>query len=269
MVQQQADCSKWQRLINIMAELRSEEGCPWDREQDHQTLKRYLVEETYEVLDAIDSGSPEKLADELGDLLLQVVFHAQLEAEAGHFTINEVVEAINSKMIRRHPHVFGPQKTRTSQEVLGQWERIKATEKTGGQPRGVMEVNQNLPALMLAQKVQEKAARVGFDWPDVQGPWDKLQEELQELAAAQTPAEREDELGDCLFTLAKLASVLQTDAEGALRHTVQKFIRRFRHVEARMQAENLVWGETALAVMDGFWDEAKALETEKEESPCD
>ncbi|MEG1538198.1 MAG: nucleoside triphosphate pyrophosphohydrolase, partial [Clostridiales bacterium] len=205
----EADAAKWRQLVEIMSVLRGENGCPWDREQDHFTLKKYFVEETYEVLDAIDARDDVALCDELGDALLQVIFHAQIAAEQGRFTINDVVAGISAKMLRRHPHVFGSDQAATSGEVLTKWEEIKAAEKASGSPaaqkRGLMYVNDNLPALLLAQKVQDKAARVGFDWPDISGPRAKLTEEIGELDRAETPDEHRDELGDCLFALVNMA----------------------------------------------------------------
>lgn len=259
------DEKKWTELVGIMARLRAENGCPWDREQNHQSLRRYLVEETYEVLDAIDSGSDEALADELGDLLLQVVFHAQIAAEQGRFTIDSVLDHINQKMIRRHPHVFAAEHAENAREVLQQWEQIKAAEKAeNGQAqtakKRIMQINENMPALLMAQKVQDKAARVGFDWPDIDGPWQKVQEELGELAAAKDQTAREDELGDCLFALVNLARFLAVDSEDALRHTVKKFIRRFDHIESRLAEQGRAWEQTSLEEMDALWDEAKAQE---------
>ena len=254
-----ADLAKWQKLIEIMAQLRSENGCPWDKEQDHQTLKRYLLEESYEVLDAIDANDDAALCDELGDVLLQVVFHAQIAAEQGRFTIDDVLDAVNSKMIRRHPHIFGEAHADNSAQVLTMWEQIKAAEKdsSGRQKRGVMKVNDNLPALMLAQKVQEKASRVGFDWPDISGPKAKLSEELAELAAAGTPEEQYDELGDVLFATVNLARFLHIEAEDALRHADHKFMARFNYIEESAAALGKDLNDMTLQEMDRLWDEAK------------
>jgi tetrapyrrole methylase family protein/MazG family protein len=197
-----SDVTKWQRLVEIMARLRATDGCPWDKEQDHRSLKKYLLEEAYEVLDAIDRDSPADLCDELGDVLLQVVFHARIAEEAGRFTIDDVLDGISDKMVRRHPHIFAQASANNATEVLAMWETIKAEERgnEGGGKRGLMKLNDNLPALMLAQKVQDKAARVGFDWPDISGPRAKLDEELAELDAAQDREQALDELGDVLFS---------------------------------------------------------------------
>ena len=255
------DTAKWQELVEIMSRLRGENGCPWDKEQDHDSLKRYLVEETYEVVDAIDRRNDADFCDELGDLLLQVVFHAQIAAEEGRFTIDDVVSGISNKMIRRHPHIFGEAKAEDSAQVLSMWEAIKAQERSteGGksEKRGLMKINQNMPSLMMAQKVQDKAARVGFDWPDISGPEAKLQEEIQELQAAKTQEERLDELGDVLFATVNLARFLDIDAEEALRHTVKKFVNRFTYIEQNMEAVGLQWGEASLVELDRLWDEAK------------
>lgn len=261
---------KWSQLLEIMSRLRSEDGCPWDREQTHESLKRYLLEEAYEVIDAIDSGSSLRLTDELGDVLLQVVFHAQIGREKGLFDAGDVLDAINSKMIRRHPHVFGGGAAEDAQAVLNQWELIKAREQNGDKPKGLMEVNENLPALMLAQKVQDKASRLGFDWENIQGPWDKLHEELDELKAAVTWEERRDELGDCLFALINIARFMDIDAEDALRHTVKKFLGRFQHIEKTMGTEEQAWENASLEELDQLWEEAKALERQgKGGIPCD
>lgn len=256
------DTAKWQRLVAIMEQLRAPGGCPWDRAQDHQSLKRYFLEETYEVLDAIDSGDDRALCDELGDALLQVVFHAQIAREAGRFTIDDVLDQVNAKMVRRHPHIFGSGEAETPEAVLSLWEQIKAKEREGlpegSGSRGLMKVNDNLPALLMAQKVQDKAARVGFDWPDISGPEEKLREELAEFQAAATTEEKLDELGDVLFALVNVARFKELDAEDALRHTVKKFISRFNYIEEQMEARGSQWGEISLAEMDGYWNQAKA-----------
>lgn len=261
MTQKLCDTAKWYELIQIMARLRGENGCPWDLEQDHDSLKRYLLEESYEVIDAIERRSDADLCDELGDLLLQVVFHAQIAAEQGRFTIDDVVDGINAKMIRRHPHIFGQAQAEDSAQVLSMWEAIKAQERsTSGakvEKRGLMKINQNLPALMMAQKVQDKASRVGFDWPDITGPQEKLKEELEELQAASTQEERLDEFGDVMFALVNLARFLQVDAEEALRHTVKKFIERFTYIEQSMENRGLHWGDASLDQLDQLWNEAK------------
>lgn len=265
------DVMKWRKLIGIMAALRGENGCPWDKAQTHDSLKKYFLEETYEVLDAIDRRSDEALCDELGDVLLQVVFHAQLAAEQGRFTIDDVLDNINQKMIRRHPHIFSDAHADAPEEVLTMWEAIKAKERKdkSGEKRGLMQINDNLPALMLAQKAQDKAHRVGFDWPDIEGPRQKLREEVAELEAARTKAEAEDELGDVLFAATNLARFYELDAEQALRHTVKKFIARFRYIEDSIDAAGVDWSECDLARLDALWDEAKRLERQGKEAEPD
>lgn len=256
----------WLELLEIMRALRGQGdcqggcqgGCPWDKEQTHQSLKRYLLEESYEVLDAIDAKDDAALCDELGDVLLQVVFHAQIAAEQGRFTIEQVLSGINRKMRRRHPHVFGTAHADNSAAVLSQWEAIKAEEKaSNGEARRVMKLNENLPALLLAQKVQDKAARVGFDWPDISGPWQKVEEELAELRQAQSAAEKCDELGDAIFALVNLARFLDLDAEDSLRHTVKKFVSRFNYIEQKLADSGQAWEDNSLAALDALWDEAK------------
>ena len=253
------DLAKWQNLIDIMATLRGENGCPWDLEQDHQSLKKYLLEEAYEVLDAIDANEDEALCDELGDLLLQIVFHAQIAKEENRFEIDDVVEAVSEKMIRRHPHIFGEEQAKDAEAVLTRWEQIKAAEKKskGEEARGLMAINDNLPALMLAQKAQDKAARVGFDWPDINGPREKLTEEIIELDNAASLEERTEELGDILFSLVNMARFMDIDAEDALRQAVKKFIRRIDYMEESINNKGKIWGELNLDQLDKIWEEAK------------
>lgn len=259
---------QWRRLLAIMRRLRSEQGCPWDKEQTHQSLKRYLVEEAYEVLDAIDSGDDASLCDELGDVLLQVVFHAQIAEEQGRFNIDDVVAGICAKMERRHPHVFADDHAENAAEVLTLWEEIKAAERasSGGEKRqrGLMYLNENLPALMMAQKVQDKASRVGFDWPDKSGPRAAVTSELAELDAAVTPAQQQEELGDCLFALVNLGRFYALDAEESLRLAVKKFIRRFNYIERVLTQKGIAWQETTLADLDALWQEAKQKEKDGE-----
>lgn len=239
-------------LVATMARLRGPGGCPWDREQTHRTLRPYLLEETYEALDAIDAGSPPQLCQELGDLLLQVVFHAQMAAEAGAFTIEDVVAGLVDKLIRRHPHVFGDVQVGGSGEVLVNWEAIKSQERTEGRHGVSDEVRAGasdsaldglpraLPALALAQRLQDRAARAGFAWPDLGGALGKVREELAEVEAAVQGSGQGDpaeELGDLLFTIANLPRYLHLDAEQALRDACAKFRRRFTRLEASARAE--------------------------------
>ncbi|MEO5925955.1 MAG: nucleoside triphosphate pyrophosphohydrolase [Bryobacteraceae bacterium] len=247
------------KLVEIMARLRAPDGCPWDREQTFDTIKPYLLEETYEVLQAIDDRDWKELADELGDLLLQVVFFSQMAAEAGHFNVNDAVEAINSKLIRRHPHVFGDGDAKTSAEVLKKWDEIKATEKV--RPKGLLaSIPKALPALVEGDKIARKAAGAGFDWPNIDQVFDKLKEEVDELHEARvtgTQEEIEGEVGDLLFVVVNLARFLKVDPEQALRKTNTKFRRRFAHVEDNLGKP---LKEASLEEMEALWQAAKQQE---------
>lgn len=251
-------------LETIMARLRSPGGCPWDREQTHISLKRYLVEETYEVLEAIDAGDMNKLCEELGDLLLQVVFHARLAEEKGDFTLADCLEAICTKMRRRHPHVFGQAVLNTSGEVLARWDQIKAIERReqGEEAPSVLSVPRGLPALLKALKVQEQAARVGFDWSRIDDVWTKVAEEVDELKKAVAGAgveEQAAEMGDVLFSLVNLARWLQVEPETALQATVAKFVRRFNYIEKAALKGGRDIEKLSLAEMDALWEEAKKI----------
>jgi MazG family protein len=224
-------------LVRVMARLRGPGGCPWDHEQTHRTLARHLLEETHEVLDAIDAGDPDRLRDELGDVLLQVVFHAQMAAEEGTFDVDDVAQATVEKLIRRHPHVFGEVHVTGADEVLVNWEQIKA-EETGEQPVED-DIPPTLPALARASKVQRRAAGWGFDWRTSDGAMAKLREEVEELAAAGTPEEAEEELGDVLFAAAAVARRLGVDPESALRRTTTKFAGRYERLLARARREGV------------------------------
>jgi tetrapyrrole methylase family protein/MazG family protein len=252
--------SKFDRLVEIMATLRGDGGCPWDRQQTHRSLRPYLLEETYEVLDKIDSGQWDQLADELGDLLLQIVFHAQMAKENGTFTIEDVLQRINDKLIRRHPHIFGNATARTAEEVLHRWEEIKLNE---GKESVLSGVPASQPALNRAFRVQEKAAGVGFEWTDIEGVWVKLGEEIQELkqvAPTGDKAKIEDEMGDILFSMVNLSRFLGVNPEDALRGTVRKFVARFRYVETQMKKAGIPMSQGQLEQMDKFWEEAKSRE---------
>lgn len=244
-------------LIEIMARLRSENGCPWDKEQTHHTLKPYLLEETYEVLTALEHEDMQALKSELGDLLLQIVFHAQIARENGHFDFNDVAEAIVTKLIRRHPHVFGDVKVENSKQVLENWEAIKISAENRSLFAGVP---QNLPALLAAYRVQEKAAGVGFDWHDITGVQKKLDEEWREFEEARLTGDSkkmEEEFGDLLFVLVNLGKWLGLNGELALRRTVEKFIRRFQYVEKRLSENGSAPHQSSLEEMDVFWEESK------------
>lgn len=256
-------------LVGLMARLRAPDGCPWDKEQSHATLKKYFIEETYEVLEAIDADDPTLLCEELGDALLQVVFHARLAAEEGVFTIDDVSAGIVAKLVRRHPHVFGEVAVADSDEVLRNWEQIKRAEKTAedahwresildGVPKG-------LPALMQAMEISKRVVKVGFEWGDFADVLAKMDEEIAELKAElAAPTPNKDavfaELGDLLFTLVQVARWQRMDPEDALRTMLARFSRRFRFIEQQAKAQQRVLSEMTLAEMDALWDEAKRLE---------
>jgi tetrapyrrole methylase family protein / MazG family protein len=253
---------RFERLVGIMARLRAPGGCPWDREQNFDTIKPYLLEEAYEVFDAIDQRDWPGLAEELGDLMLQAVFFAQMASEEGTFRIDDSLDAISEKLIRRHPHVFGDGAAKTSDDVKRRWDEIKADEKKakektkGKPPQGRLDsVPRNLPALVEAQQISSKAAAVGFDWEHAGQVLEKLDEELRELAGAReggTPAEIEAEIGDLLFVLVNLARFLKVDPEQALRKTNAKFRKRFAYVEKHAALPG-----ATLAEMEALWQEAK------------
>jgi len=251
-------------LLSLMARLRSEGGCPWDREQTRASLKPYLLEEAYEVLDAIDEGSSDHLVEELGDLLFQVVFHCQVAREQGEFDMAEVLERLSDKMTRRHPHVFGDRVVADAREALAQWERIKRDEGEGDTPRSALDgVPGILPALLRAQRLQEKAGRVGFDWTDWQTAWTKVREEMSELETAfhtGDVARVKDELGDVLFSLVNVARLSDIDAEDCLRQATVKFTRRFREVEADMRAAGRKVSEASAEDLDRAWEAVKVRE---------
>ncbi len=253
-------------LTGIMERLRAPEGCPWDREQTHATLKPYLIEEAYEVAEAVDSGDLEHLCDELGDVLLQVAFHAQIARESGGFAFGDVIAGIVEKMIRRHPHVFATTQVANSAEVLTNWDKIKAGEN-GARRTSVLDgVPAHFPALMKANKLQAKAAKVGFDWDSIDGALAKLQEETAELLEALAQADQAkvaEELGDLLFAAVNVARFAGVEPETALLRTAAKFTERFRHIEVSAAAAGKVLSRMTLPEMDALWDEAKAIAREK------
>ncbi len=254
---------KFQLLVNLMARLRAPGGCPWDREQTFDTIKPYLLEETYEVLDAIDARDWPELAGELGDLLLQAVFFSQMASEQNLFRIEDTIEAINQKLIRRHPHVFGGETARTEGDVRKRWSEIKNEEKEekGRADGGLLDsVPRSLPALVEAQQMTSRAAQVGFDWPNAEQVLEKLFEELNEFAEARVRGSRdelEDELGDMLFVLVNLARFVKVDPEQALRKTNAKFRRRFGYVERNLAERGKTPSDSTLEEMDALWEEAK------------
>ena len=258
----------------ISNRLRAPDGCPWDREQTHETLRNHLLEEAYEVYDALAGGATPELAGELGDLLLQVVLHAQLAAEAGVFDMTDVWEAIASKIVRRHPHVFGEAEARTASDVNRQWERIKAGERAAAaaaasasdetgqvKPKSALDgISRSLPALAASQEMQERAANLGYDWPSIDGVLDKVREEAGELVEAESAADRAEELGDLLFVLVNVGRKTGIEVEAALRSANDKFRRRFRHVELAAAARGVALRDMTFEELDALWDAAKAHE---------
>jgi tetrapyrrole methylase family protein / MazG family protein len=261
----QSSGTVFEQLLTIMARLRGSDGCPWDREQTRASLKPFLIEEAYEVLEAIDANDDQALVEELGDLLLQVVFHAQIGAETDAFEMRDILQRLCDKMIRRHPHVFGNTRLDTAQAVLAQWETIKQREATrAGGSRSVIDgVPRALPALIRAQRMQSKAARVKFDWPDAGSAWTKVKEEVEEAGEALASGDLghfREELGDLLFSVVNVARLSSLDAEAALQGAIEKFRRRFTDMEAALVAE----GKSVTAVgqdeLERSWEAMKARE---------
>jgi len=260
-------CYSLDPLVDVLAVLRGEKGCPWDRGQTHDTLRKYLIEEAYEVIDAINSNDMHKICEELGDLLLQIVFHAQIASEKNLFDINEVIEGITEKMLRRHPHVFGDAAVSSSAEVEVNWEKIKKNEKASQPRASILDgIPGNLPALLMASRVQSRVSKVGFDWPDYKGARYKIREELFELSYAIAKKDNgaiAGEMGDLLFAVVNLARLLHVDAEMALLAAVDKFGNRFRYIEEKARLNNRELGECTLTEMDAWWDEAKIVKEKK------
>lgn len=263
------------RLIEIMARLRDPDGgCPWDLEQNFRSIRHYTIEEAYEVADAIERGDYEDLRDELGDLILQPVYHAQLASEAGLFDIGDVIQAVTEKLIRRHPHVFGDDVAGSASASEGRWERIKAEERArkaerrgGDKPPSLLDdVPATLPALARANKLAKRAARVGFDWPDTETVIAKVTEELEETREAIESGDaacQQEEIGDLLFAVANLARKAGIDPEAALRDANAKFARRFEHVEARCREDGIAIAEAGLDRLDSYWNEVRAADKAK------
>jgi len=261
---------KFQLLVDLMTRLRAPGGCPWDREQTFDTIKPYLLEETYEVLDAIDARDWQELPGELGDLMLQAVFFSQMAAEENLFRIDDALDAINQKLIRRHPHIFGTETARTGDDVRKIWAEVKAQEREQNpkseirNPKSLLQaVPRSLPALVEAQQITSRAATVGFDWPGVTPVLEKLHEELDEFESARragSPDQLEDELGDLLFVLVNLARFVKVDPEQALRKTNAKFRRRFGHVEEKLAERGASPADSNIEEMESLWQQAKSLE---------
>ena len=249
----------WPQLLSLMALLRSEQGCPWDREQTHKSIRQNLLEEAYEACEAIDNDDKTLLCEELGDVLLQVVFHARMSEEAGDFSILDVIDGLCRKLVTRHPHVFGDTRTTDTDEVLSNWDQIKRDTKGHMTHHDAMShIARSLPALMRAEKIQKKAKKAGFDWPDMTGAWDKLSEETDELKeAVQCGGDVEDELGDLLFSVVNVSRFLQTDPERALERACDKFVSRFGRIERAAEAQGRVLSEMSLQEMDLLWEQEK------------
>src|ERR1700737_4841355 len=274
--QSQLRPGEWfEKLVALQARLRAPNGCPWDREQTHSTLRTYLIEEAYEVLDALESGEDAKFAEEMGDLLLQVVFHSQIATEQGRFTVADVIREVHEKMVRRHPHVFGEKRAKDAAEVLKNWEQIKAQERQAEsssepsktrQPASLLDgVARNLPGTLEGLQLTRKAARIGFDWDDIRGIFDKMREECAELQhALDAKDERkvEEELGDLLFAAVNLARFVRVDPEIALKHANAKFSRRLREMERLAAAKGHALADLPRTEMESLWEAAKRNEHE-------
>lgn len=251
--------SGFERLVRVMAVLRAPDGCPWDREQTHMTLRRHLVEEAYEAVAAIEAGDDAEIRDELGDILLQVVFHAQIASEEGRFDIEDVAAAIVAKLERRHPHIFADAVADTPEEVMTRWDAIKRTENAGKEHAGILDgIAPTLPALAYAEKISRRAVAVGFEWETVDDVWDKVHEEIEELKATDhgTP-EAEEELGDLLFTVVNVGRKMGIDPEQALRMTCAKFIRRFSAMEGMAAEEGRDLAQLGIDEQEALWRRAK------------
>lgn len=252
------------KLLEVMAQLRGDNGCPWDKEQSHRSLRPFLLEESHELLDALNEGDSLKIREELGDLLHQIIFHCQIAAEIGAFTAEDVVRDLKDKMVRRHPHVFSGKALPDSETVLQQWAEIKGAEKENEAPKSALgNLPKSMPALARAQTIAERASQVGFDWPDVAPVWRKVEEELTELKNACSSGNKQrtaEELGDLLFSLVNLSRFLGIHSEHALAQATERFIKRFRHIETRLRELGTSPAASSLDVMDGLWNEAKDLE---------
>jgi tetrapyrrole methylase family protein/MazG family protein len=259
------DNTAFDTLMELMRRLRAPGGCPWDAEQTHESLKRYLLEETYEVMEAIDAGSVPMMKEELGDLLLQVVFHAVIAEESGKFDMNGIIETLNDKLIRRHPHVFADLEVKDIDQLIENWEKIKKKEKGAARKSALSGVPSHLPALLKAHKISEKAARVGFDWSRADEVFAKVLEELKEFEETMLDGNQERmeaELGDLLFAIANLGRFLSLNPEDALRKTIARFMRRFEHIENSLHKSNREIGDASLYEMEKLWEEAKIIEKE-------
>jgi tetrapyrrole methylase family protein/MazG family protein len=260
-----SDKTAFDTLMGLMRRLRAPGGCPWDAEQSHESLKRYLLEETYEVMEAIDAASVPMMKEELGDLLLQVVFHSVIAEESGEFDMDGVIETLNDKLIRRHPHVFADLEVKDIDQLIDNWEKIKKKEKGAARKSALSGVPSHLPALLKAHKISEKAARVGFDWSRADEVFAKVLEELKEFEETMLEGNQERmeaELGDLLFAIANLGRFLSLDPEDALRKTISRFMKRFEHIENSLHKSNREIRDASLDEMEKLWEEAKIIERE-------
>lgn len=248
--------SEFNRLVEIVAKLRGPDGCPWDKKQTHQSLKEFMLEESYEVLEALDEADSKKLCQELGDLLLQIILHSRIASENSEFELAEVLQNINDKLVRRHPHIFAGQKVKSAEEVSHNWEAIKKAERHP--ETSILEsVPRQMPALAYSEDIQRRVAQVGFDWENINGVIDKLAEEVRELTQAVSQEEKADEFGDLFFTLANIARRMEIDPEAALRQANRKFYRRFSYMEKLCRERGLELGALTFAEQNKLWDEAK------------
>ena len=249
------------KLIKITDTLMGEDGCPWDKVQTRESLKPYLVEETYEVLEALDANDPEKIKDELGDLLYQILFHSKISSLKGEFNFRDVINNLSEKMVRRHPHVFKEGELNTPDQVVKQWEEIKRNEKNQANQKSILDnIPKNLPSLLRAQKLQKKTAKEGFDWDQINDVFDKLDEEIAEFKEAvlkKKSADIQNEIGDIIFVITNIAKCYKIDAEEALRSTNNKFIKRFQYIEQKIEAKGKTLKDSPLEEMERYWQEAK------------
>ncbi len=256
---------KFLELVEIMSRLRADDGCPWDKEQTHVSLKKYLIEEAYEFLDSIDAADDKAMVEECGDVLLQVIFHARIAEEEERFSIEQVLDVLCEKLVHRHPHVFGDRETHSAEEVLRNWEEDKQKEKP--ERESILEgIPKSLPSLMQAHQIQDRASRVGFDWEMIEEVFDKFEEEWEEFREAYTGQHRlkiEEELGDMLFAIVNVARYVDVDPEQALNKANEKFKRRFLHIEKEIAKTDKTLKEASLEEMDKLWDDAKALENKE------
>jgi tetrapyrrole methylase family protein/MazG family protein len=250
------DMDKFETLVGIIARLRAPDGCPWDKEQTHRTLRANLLSECYEVLEALDKGDPDGLREELGDLLLQIVLHAQIARDDKEFEIGDVIKSITTKIVRRHPHIFGSKKVRNAEEVMHNWEHLKREEREAG-ASALEGVPREMPALAYAFEISRRAVRVGFEWENIEGVIDKLAEEVGELKKSTGGEERSREFGDLLFTLVNVARWEGIDPEAALREANRKFFKRFSYMEKLCHERGLDFAALSFKEKDGLWEEAK------------